>query len=310
MDSPIVDVLIPTAQSPVGLGATLAALAGQRYPAFRVAICLAPPAAAERSSIASLVAILEARGHPVVIEEREGPDGPLRAMAMLEASAPLLLVVEDGVFLEPDLIGRLVAAIRSARCGFVGASVVDLRQRPEVAPEGAGRIAFWDGPVRPEDLNGAARAERRRLHHGANLQRLRERLPRTRDRLYRVGDIVGCVLYDTERLRSVGGFPRPALVLPAVPGPACEPPSDPGQALAQERLISRHGGAGLFPSGAFRVIAVPQAAPSATPTGSPVPRILRARPPRRAIPRNGRRVVARIGRHGVASRARRTLALR
>ncbi|MBI2777764.1 MAG: hypothetical protein HYX57_10960 [Chloroflexi bacterium] len=325
MESPIVDVVIPAARSTAGLGATLASLAAQRYPAFRATVDISPGLEAG-ASLDALVRLLEARGHPAHLEaSASGGGGPIRDLNRLRGSAPYLLVVEEGVFLEPDLIGRLVAAMRSTPSGFVGSSAVSLDARSERAARGPAGISFWDGPVRPEVLSEAAQAERRRLHRGASLQDLRERLPRTRDRLYRIADIDGCVLYDTEKLRSVGGFPA------VEPGSADHRAGDvgsglpdPGQGVVQRRLLARHGGAGLFPSGAFRLVpAVAMAAPTVLgDAGGDRPAVegsrrlsrghllLRTRQPRRPIARHRRRVAGRRGRHGSASRVRPALAPR
>ena len=249
MDTPIVDVLIPTAGSPASLGATLASLANQRYPSFRVTAALPRPAGSEAPQLSGLVWVLETRGHAVRLVDASGSplDGG-RAQALFDrAAAEYVLVVDDGVFLEADLMGRLVAGIRASGSAFVGSNVVDLRFRDEHRPEEEA-IEFWDGPVRPEEIGVESRGwARRKVHRGANLQHLRERLPRTRDRLYRVADIAGCVLYDTAKLRSVGGF-RPA----RDHGRRRSIPSTSASAT-QLRLLERYGGAGLFPSGAYRL---------------------------------------------------------
>jgi hypothetical protein len=306
MESPMVDVLIPTSSSPLSLCATLASLAGQRYPAFRV--IATSPDAEGGPQVDALLRLLELRGHPVVMAEPS--DGhsaspTARRRELLDRSqARYALVVDDGVFLEPDLVGRLVAAIRSAGCGFVGSSVVDLRFRDEHHPDEE-HIEFWDGPVRPEEIRvGQHGWERRRLHRGANLQHLRERLPRTRDRLYRVADVTGCVLYDTEKLRGAGGF-----------RPSVDQGRDPAGRMASTwatplRLRGRHGGAGLFPSGAYRLAPEAPGVEATPATLAPATAAMRwstrlaraARPPR--LPRlPGRR-------HGTASPVRRTPAPR
>lgn len=326
MDSPIVDVLIPPARSTAGLGTTLASLAAQRYPAFRVVVDISL-GLETAGALDALFRLLEARGHPVHVEARlSDGGGPVRDLERPGGSAPYLLVVEEGVFLEPDLIGRLVAAIRATPSGFVGSSAVSLGERSERSAGGPAGISFWDGPVRPEVLSAAVQAERRRLHLGANLHDLRERLPRTRDRLYRIADIDGCVLYDTEKLRSIGGLPAAELGSPADDrvGDVGSDVPDPGRVVAQRRLLARHGGAGLFPSGAFRLVpAVAMPAPTVPsgaggePAAGKGSRRLPRGPwlhhvcqPRRPIARHRRRVAARRGRHGSASRARPALAPR
>jgi hypothetical protein len=250
VELPLVDILIPTTGSPVGLGATLASLAGQRYPSFRVTAARPPASLRDEPQLAALVAVLRASGHAVRVldVDRAASDGGAVQALVDQSEAPYLLIVEDGVYLEPDLIGRLVAAIRATGGAFVGSNVIDLRFRDEHRPEEEA-IEFWDGPVRPEEIavGSTPWGKRRRVHRGANLQHLRERLPRTRDRLYRIADIQGCVLYDAAKLRAAGGFQSILdhghnLAVPA------------GRAsAAQLRLLARHGGAGLFPSGAYRL---------------------------------------------------------
>ena len=249
MDLPIVDVLIPTSGPPASLGATLSSLASQRYPSFRVTATRPPVGAADEPALSGLVGVLETGGHPVrfVDARTPGRDGG-RVQALLDlAAAEYVLVLDDGVFLEADLLGRLVGGLRAAGGALLGSSVIDLRFRDEHRPDEEA-IEFWDGPVRPEEIGLDSRAwGRRKVHRGANLQHLRERLPRTRDRLYHVADIGGCVLYDTAKLRSVGGF-RP---LGDHGRPASAPLST--TSATQLRLLDRYGGAGLFPSGAYRL---------------------------------------------------------
>jgi hypothetical protein len=249
MDLPIVDVLIPTTGSPASLGATLSSLANQRYPSFRVMATRPPLNAAAEPELSGLAGVLEAGGHAVrfVDGQAAGRDGG-RAQALLDlAAAEYVLIVEDGIFLDADLLGRLVGGLRASGGAFLGSSVIDLRFRDEHRPDEEA-IEFWDGPVRPEEIGVDSRAwARRKVHRGANLQHLRERLPRTRDRVYHVADIGGCVLYDTAKLRSVGGF-RPL-------GDRGRHPSIPlsTTSATQLRLLDRYGGAGLFPSGAYRL---------------------------------------------------------
>ncbi|HEX4898473.1 MAG TPA: glycosyltransferase family A protein [Candidatus Limnocylindrales bacterium] len=289
MDLPIVDVLIPTTGAPASLGATLSSLANQRYPSFRVMVARPPLDEAGEPELSGLVGVLEASGHAVRFVDAQAPgrDGG-RVQALLDlAAAEYVLVVDDGIFLEADLLGRLVGGLRASGGALLGSSVVDLRFRDEHRPDEEA-IEFWDGPVRPEQIGVDGRAwARRKVHRGANLQHLRERLPRTRDRLYHVADIGGCVLYDTAKLRSVGGF-RPL-------GDHGRHPSVPlsTTSATQLRLLDRYGGAGLFPSGAYRLTPIatePQSWPpvrrDALPpvTGSPGPA---------AAPSNGRQRVTR-----------------
>ena len=223
----LVDVLIPTFARPVSLSVTLAAVAAQTHPSFGVTISdqtERDPIPSESLEVAALVRILEAGGHPVR-RHRHLPRQGLaehRQWLLDQATAPYVLFLDDDVFIERDLVARLVRAIRAARCGFVGSAVVGLSYRDDRRPEEQA-IELWDGPVTPERVVPATPAwDRYRLHNAANLQHLRERLGGRPDRLYRVAWVGGCVLYDTEKLRervakqNAGSIAGPLLTTDAV----------------------------------------------------------------------------------------------
>jgi GT2 family glycosyltransferase len=247
-----VDVLIPTFARPASLAVTLSGLAAQDHRDFRVVVSDQGPdeAAVDRSlEVAAIVRILESHGHPVVI----GRHLPRRGLAehrqhlLDRAEAPLVLFLDDDVYLERDLLGRLVRAIRLAGCGFVGSAVVGLSHLADRRPQEEA-IEFWDGPVLPERVTPDEPAwQRHRLHNAANLEHVRQQGPldgHSGDRLYRIAWVGGCVLYDTERLRAAGGFDFWTRL----------PERHAGEdALAQQRVMARFGGAGLFPSGAYHL---------------------------------------------------------
>lgn len=247
--APFVDVVIPTFARPVGLAVTLAGVAAQTHPEFRVTISdqtEEEPLPSRGAEVETLVRFLAAAGHEV----RRMRHLPRRGMAehrqwlLEQVAAPYVLYLDDDVYLERDLLSRLVRAIRAAACGFVGSAVVGLSYGDDRRPDEQA-IEFWDGPVRPERVvPGSPAWQRFRLHNAANLQHLRERLPNTHDRLYRVAWVGGCVLYDTEKLRAAGGF-----------GFWRDLPIEHAgeDAAAQLRVMARDGGAGLFPSGAYHL---------------------------------------------------------
>ena len=66
--APAVDVLVPTYRRPAALAVTLAGLAAQDHPTFRVIVSDQSPddeAAANTTEVASMARVLEATGHPV-----------------------------------------------------------------------------------------------------------------------------------------------------------------------------------------------------------------------------------------------------
>jgi GT2 family glycosyltransferase len=169
-----------------------------------------------------------------------------RDSLLARAVAPYVLFLDDDVLLEPDLVARLLAAIRREGCGFVGSALLGWSFVEDVrAAEQA--IELWDGPVGPERVEPGTRAwDRHRLHNAANLLHVARRLdvPRWPPRLYRVAWVGGCVLYDADALRAVGGFGFWREL----------PETHVGEdVLAQLRVMARSGGAGLIPSGAWHL---------------------------------------------------------
>jgi Glycosyl transferase family 2 len=247
--SSTVDVLVPTFCRAASLAVTLSGLAAQDYPDFRVIVSDQGPEerAAERSlEVQAVARILRAHGHPVSIDRHLPRRGVAehRQHLLDRSDAPLVLFLDDDVYLEPDLLGRLVRALRLGGCGFVGSAVVGLSWLSQRRPDEES-IEFWDGPVQPERVEPEAPAwQRYRLHNGANLEHVRREREPIVDRLYRVAWVGGCVLYDAERLRASGGFDFwPEL-----------PEQHAGEdVLAQQRVMARFGGAGLFPSGAYHL---------------------------------------------------------
>ena len=196
--------------------------------------------------------VLEATGRRVELHRHLPRRGMAeqRAWLLARASAPYALFLDDDVLCEGDLLERLLAAIRRAGCGFVGAGLIGPSYAAEARPDEQA-IEFWpDDRVEPEDVTPASRAwARHRLHNAANLLHVARALEpapgvRAPDRLYRVAWVGGCVLYDTARLREAGGFDFWREL------PELHAGED---VLAQLRVMRRWGGAGLFPSGAYHL---------------------------------------------------------
>jgi len=247
--SSTVDVLVPTFCRPTALAVTLAGLAAQDYPDFRVSVSDQGPddQAAERSlEVQAMARILAAHGHPVAISRHLPRRGVAehRQHLLDRSDAPFVLFLDDDVYLEPDLLSRLVRALRLGGCGFVGSAVVGLSWLEDRRPDEE-RIEFWDGPVRAELVGPEDSAwQRHRLHNAANLEHVRRDRTDDADRLYRVAWVGGCVLYDAARLRAAGGFDFWSQLPDAHAGE---------DVLAQQRVMARFGGAGLFPSGAYHL---------------------------------------------------------
>ncbi len=246
---PAVDVLIPTYRRHTALAITLAGLVSQTYRPLRIVVSDQTedePLPSRSPEVESVVRVLNAAGCAVERHHHVPHRGMAEQRQFLvdRTRAPFALFLDDDVLLEHDLIERLVGALCTARCGFVGAALIGLSFRDDVRPNEE-RIEFWDGEVHPEWVVPETDAwERHRLHNAANLLHVQERLRPTNDRLYKVAWVGGCVLYDVAKLRASGGF-RFWRRLPV---------RHAGEdVLAQQQVMARFGGAGLFPSGAYHL---------------------------------------------------------
>ena len=247
-----VDVLVPTADRPAELTATLAGLAAQDDPPFAVRVSdqsLHTPAA-EVPAVAAMIRVLEAQGRPVVMERHLPRRGVAEQRDFLlgRATAAAVLFLDDDVWLEPGALARLHDALTTLGCGFVGMAVQGLSYLGDARPEEQTAFEPWGDGVQPEIVRPATAAfERWRLHNAANLVHLAGRVTIPADPgwiAYKVAWIGGCVLFDRRCLVEAGGFSFWESL------PAEHAGED---VLAQWRVMERHGGAGILPSGAVHL---------------------------------------------------------
>lgn len=268
-----VDVLIPTCDRACALAITLTALHAQRFRDFRIFISdqSEQQSSFDQPEIKALLRILRAGGREVQTYRHLPRRGlaEQRAFLLSRVSAPYCLFLDDDVVLEPDLIERLHQTICGQQCGFVGSALHGLSFIDDIRPHQQ-HIEFWESGVMPEAIApGSPAWERHHLHSAANLFHLQSSLDLCAEsaRLYRVAWIGGCVMFDTDKLRSVGGFD----FWPALPAEHCGE-----DVLAQLRVMARFGGCGVIPSGAYH-LELPTTvrlrevdAPQVLPVGSPV----------------------------------------
>jgi glycosyltransferase involved in cell wall biosynthesis len=246
-----IDVLVPTRNRPVELATTLAGLAAQAGPEFRLIVSdqsdeepsyRTPPAQA-------MIRQLERGGRPVLL----GRHLPRRGLAehrqyLLDRSdARHVLFLDDDVWLEPGTLARLRSAMVTLRCGFVGCAMQGLSFLDDVRPQELVSYQEWDGEVQPEKIMPESQEYQRwRLHNAANLVHLADRLDLAEDtwRAYKVAWIAGCVLFDRAKLVECGGFDFWRSL------PAQHAGED---VAAQWRVMARYGGAGVLPSGAVHL---------------------------------------------------------
>ena len=245
-----VEVLIPTFERPAELATTLSGLAAQTDADFDVVISdQGRDPAWDAPAVRAMIGVLRAQGRRVRLERHLPPRGLAehRDFLLHRSGAPRVLFLDDDVWLEPGLLARLDAALLASGCGFVGAAVQGLSYLGDRRPQEGDAFEPWDGPPTPELVErGTPAFERWRLHNAANLTHvaLDLDLPEGDWLLYKVAWVGACVLYDREKLLSVGGFSFWRSLPPAHAGE---------DAAAQGRVMAAFGGAGLVPSGAVHL---------------------------------------------------------
>ncbi|MCK0508387.1 DUF4254 domain-containing protein [Aromatoleum anaerobium] len=243
-----VDVLIPTCDRPAALAVTLTSLFAQSLGALRIVVSdQGATCSAEASpEVQAVVRLLAAKGHAAEFHRHLPRRGlaEQRHFLLAQARSPYVLFLDDDVVVEPDLVERLLKAIREQGCGFVGSALIGLSHAEDRRPHQQG-IEFWEGPVEPEEVVPDSPAwARHQLHNAANLYHVQTNLGLTADRqrFYRVAWVGGCVLFDRAKLEAAGGFEFWREL----------PPEHCGEdVFAQLRVMARDGGCGIIPSGAY-----------------------------------------------------------
>lgn len=245
-----VDILIPAYKRPGALAVTLATLIPQTFQDFRVVVADQTDGAdlIKAFEVIAVARVLRLRGRQVEVYKRAPRLGMAEQRQFLldHATALYSFFVDDDVIIEPDLLERLLKAIQEENCGVVGSAVIGLSFVGDVRPQQE-QIEFWEGPVQPERITpDSPEWERYKLHNAANIYHLAQRLGISREaqRKYHIAWVGGCALYDTAKLRSVGGF-NFWRQLP------CEHCGE--DVLAQQRVMARYGGCGIIPSGAYHM---------------------------------------------------------
>jgi len=245
-----VDVLIPTAGRVAELAVTLAGLAAQDDPPFRVIVSdQSDDEATARPAVAAMRRVLEAQGREVQVHRHLPRRGMAEQRQFLldRSSADAVLFLDDDVWLEPGQLQRMHDALDELACGFVGMAVQGLSFVGDERPHEHAPFEPWEGSVEPEELGrGTPGFERWRLHNAANLVHLARDtpLPERGWIPYKVAWIGGCTMFRRAALVDAGGF---AFWRDLDTEHAGE------DVLAQWRVMRTHGGAGILPSGAVHL---------------------------------------------------------
>jgi glycosyltransferase involved in cell wall biosynthesis len=251
---PTLDVLIPTYNRPAALAVTLASLCAQslRRPGgspFRVVLSDQSDVSIETSAeVRGVLAVLRAHGHAIDLHRHLPRRGlaEQRQFLLDQCRADHALFLDDDLLLEPWALEQLTSTLAREGCGFVGSAVIGLSYVDDVRPHEQ-RCEFWTSRVEPERVErGSDRWDRHRLHNAANLWHVQRSLGLSHHdtRIYKVAWVGGCVVYDVDKLRAVGGF-----------GFWTELPSEHSgeDVLAQLRVMARFGGCAVVPSGVYHL---------------------------------------------------------
>ncbi|PPH24447.1 glycosyltransferase family A protein [Rathayibacter toxicus] len=250
LEPPQVDVLVPTAGRRTELAVTLAGLAAQDDPRFRVIVSdQSDDAVTERDpTVLAMLRVLAAQGRAPLVRRNLPRRGlaQQRQYLLSLSSAPAVLFLDDDVWLEPGTLARMHDALDRLDCGFVGSAVQGLSHLNDVRPHEQG-YELWGERATPERIRrGTAQFERWRLHNAANLTHVAAGLELAEGewRAYRIAWLGACVLYRRDALVASGGFDFWTQL----------PPEHSGEDVAaQWRVMERFGGAGLLPSGAVHL---------------------------------------------------------
>lgn len=245
---PKITILIPTYNRVTALAVTLTSLTTQSFKDFAVVISdqSSDINVAEDPSIKAVTRLLKVHGNQVQIFKNLPSRGIAQQRQFLldHSLSPYSLFLDDDVILDTWVLENLVKAIEEEQCGFVGQAVIGLSFLADHRPKEEA-IEFWIDKVSPEIVKiNSEKWQRHKLHNAANLYHVQNRLKINYQtpRKYKVAWIGGCVLYDTKKLKQIGGFEFWNKL----------PKEHVGEdVLIELKLMEKFGGCGLIPSGVY-----------------------------------------------------------
>jgi GT2 family glycosyltransferase len=246
-----VDVLIPTRNRTAELAVTLAGLAAQDSPAFRVVISDQSDGlpAWELAPVPAMVRLLRAQGTEVELLQHLPRRGMAEQRQFLldHARTDKVLFLDDDVWLEPGALARMSEALDQLGCGFVGMAPQGLSYLSDRRPRQTEVFEPWEGTVRPERIRPEEPAfQRWPLHSAANLAHVSAdlRLEPGQWLPYKIAWLGGCTMFRRQALVETGGFRFWEQL----------PPEHCGEdVVAQWRVMESFGGAGILPAGAVHL---------------------------------------------------------
>jgi len=243
-----IHILIPTFKRVKALAVTLTSLYYQTEKSFDVIISdqSADNMLEEDQTIQTIKRLLEIKGHAVSILR----NFPHRGMAqqrqfLLEQStSKYSLFMDDDLILDDYVVRNMKQTIEKESIGFAGCAVIGLSYKNDVRPHQQ-QIELWKDGITPETIiPKSSEWERYKVHNAANIFHIGENFKATPDKPipYKIAWVGGCVMYDTEKLREVGGFS----FWKDLPEKHCGE-----DVLAQLRVMKKYGGCGIIPSGVY-----------------------------------------------------------
>jgi len=240
-----VDVLLPTCNRLDSLIFTLSGLAGQECPPYHLILAdQSQIPVSESFVVQSLLRIIQARGNTWEYHHRLPSSGiaEQRHFLLNRSTASQVLFLDDDVWMEHWVLGKLSTTLREQNCGFVGAFPYGLSHASDERPHQQ-IIEYWAGPVEPERVDpDSSEWERNILHRAANSWHVSLLLPQGDNKLYKVAWVAACILYDRQKLIDIGGFSFWNLLPRYHSGE---------EVLVQNLLMRKWGGCCILPSGTY-----------------------------------------------------------
>jgi glycosyltransferase involved in cell wall biosynthesis len=241
-------VLIPTYNRPDALAVTLTSLCFQEDKDFDIVISdqSAGNIIYENAAILTVLRLLEIKGHKIDIYKNLPAKGMAQQRQFLldHSQSPFSLFIDDDLVLDSFVIRNLKNTLTDEDCGFVGCAVIGLSFKNDIRPHQQ-NIELWNERVRPENITPKSPEWNRYvIHNAANIYHIEQKLNASPDLpiRYKIAWVGGCTMYNTERLKEVGGFN----FWIDLPEKHCGE-----DVLAQLRVMKKYGACGILPSGVY-----------------------------------------------------------
>lgn len=243
-----VTILIPTKNRITALVATVTSLLFQTYQHFDIVI-------SDQSSLYNIADFPTLKTLQRIFKEKsvrlsffkhlpEQGMAEQREFLLHKSTTQYTLFLDDDCILENFVVRNLVTTIEKEQCGFVGQAVIGMSFLSDIRPHEQ-HIEFWQSKVQPEIISPNSKKWKRHiLHNAANIYHIQQKYHATADnpKSYKIAWVGGCILYNTKKLKSVGGFSFWKNL----------PPIHVGEdVFTQLQMMEKYGGCAIIPSGVY-----------------------------------------------------------